>query len=493
MEEDHDLLDRVHGLSDLELAILLSLVTHEHCVIGTPETAVDSLVDELSLVGEPKSLSWRWRIALANIYTLQISQGIFGLRCVVVDCHANTTLEDFATSLLLPTVSSPAIIGGDAGGSSHNNGIVRHPNGSSAADYFHLCSTAPQLAQLSSLRTLRPVTGPLTASAASTSTSAASIAMTPAGAPLVANVVIAQNLNMAPEAVQIQALELLRTNRIFTTTAMQAAPRPFLLVAIVAAERGFRWDGGDSAAQGPTDEEGTAANTAPHMTAHLNDFFSMGHWHDPEYGYPNIEEREKYEGKERQGEDSTDSDSVVRQSESSRTRRRGSNGASVSSPGTATGFSDGPKPPPSFTDADIDRLATLSKTVRVDMEVLRYQLNVVAFLRMHRAVAVMGPTMSGLSCVSPRATKHLEKLARCLAPLHRLDYISPALVALATRKTYLHRIRTVPVGHSGSRQATVHERSMQWGSEKVAVEAILERISPEEVIDDVLGSVVPPV
>lgn len=54
MEDDRDLVDRVHDLSDLELAILLSLVSREHCVIGTPESAVDSLVDEVELVSETK-------------------------------------------------------------------------------------------------------------------------------------------------------------------------------------------------------------------------------------------------------------------------------------------------------------------------------------------------------------------------------------------------------------------------------------------------------
>lgn len=58
MEDDHDLVDRVHGLSDLELAILLSLVSREHCVIATPESAVDSLVDEIELVSESKETKW---------------------------------------------------------------------------------------------------------------------------------------------------------------------------------------------------------------------------------------------------------------------------------------------------------------------------------------------------------------------------------------------------------------------------------------------------
>ncbi|CAK7236654.1 hypothetical protein SEUCBS140593_009692 [Sporothrix eucalyptigena] len=388
-----DLVDRVHDLSDLELAILLCLVSHEHCVIGTPEDAVKELVDELGL--------------LSN------SSG----------------------------VRSP-----------------RSPAGNHAA-------------------------------LAIASSSATSSTATPVGAPLVANVVIAKNLNLAPEVVQIQALELMRTHRIFTATAMQAAPRPFLLVAIVAAERGFLWDGGACATKGSS-YDSKPVGKEPHMTAHLNDFFSIGHWHDPNDGFLNVEERvERDEGDGKREEDGSDSDSVVRRSESSRARRSSSERASRSSHGIISVR----EPLPHFSEDDIDQLSTLSKNVRVDMEVLRYQMNVVAFLRLHRAVAVMGPTTGGLSCISPNATKHFEKLAQCLAPLHRLDYVTPALVALAARKTYLHRIRTVKIGHRTSRPKTVHERSMQWGSEKAAVEALLEGISPEDVIDDVLGLVIPPV
>ena len=51
-KEDGDLVDRVHDLSDLELAVLLSLVSHGHCVIGTPENAIGKLVDELGLVSD---------------------------------------------------------------------------------------------------------------------------------------------------------------------------------------------------------------------------------------------------------------------------------------------------------------------------------------------------------------------------------------------------------------------------------------------------------
>ena len=49
--EDETLLAKVHDLSDVELALLLSLVAREHCIISTPDEAVDELVEELLLVG----------------------------------------------------------------------------------------------------------------------------------------------------------------------------------------------------------------------------------------------------------------------------------------------------------------------------------------------------------------------------------------------------------------------------------------------------------
>jgi len=67
-----------------------------------------------------------------------------------------------------------------------------------------------------------------------------------------------------------------------------------------------------------------------------------------------------------------------------------------------------------------------------------------------------------------------------LAPLHGLDYISPSMVALAARKIYAHRITiTTPE----------NERSMQWGSSLEAVKAVLEGVTVEDVIEEVLESV----
>lgn len=61
--------------------------------------------------------------------------------------------------------------------------------------------------------------------------------------------------------------------------------------------------------------------------------------------------------------------------------------------------------------------------------------------------------------------------------------MTPSLVALAARKIYPHRIViTTPED----------ERSMQYGSDLTAVTALLEGITPEAIMDEVLASVEAP-
>ena len=48
-----NLIDRIHGLCDLELAILLCLVAGEHCIVETDPDGLDDLEQELQLVGIP--------------------------------------------------------------------------------------------------------------------------------------------------------------------------------------------------------------------------------------------------------------------------------------------------------------------------------------------------------------------------------------------------------------------------------------------------------
>lgn len=45
-----ELVQRVEELDDLELALLLGVLAHEHCLIETEDEALDSLQQELQLV-----------------------------------------------------------------------------------------------------------------------------------------------------------------------------------------------------------------------------------------------------------------------------------------------------------------------------------------------------------------------------------------------------------------------------------------------------------
>ncbi|EQL01564.1 hypothetical protein OCS_02726 [Ophiocordyceps sinensis CO18] len=361
---DQGLLARVHDLTDLELALLLCLVSREHGLLSTPADALDDLVHELRLVAGKT----------------------FGLRCVVVDCTPETTLEQFAAALLYP----------------------QHAPGSASfqplfAESYFVSDPRPQ-----PWRSASPLTtGP---------------------SAHIANCVLAKNLDRAPRAVQIQALELLRTRRLFTRTSVQAAPKQFVFVPVLGAE--------------------TAGEA--HVTAHLNDFLSIAHWHHPEDGFVNLED-------------------VMEDEEAAKV-------ASTYSLVRSRNLADShvPSAAPLISEAEISQLAQLSQQVQVDVDVIRYQMNIVSFLRMHRAVAQGGP---------PPATNHFDKLMRCLAPMHKLDYVTPALVGLAARKVYLHRIRIT---------APENERSLQWGSRLGAVEAMLEHIGPEQVIQDVLHMVTAP-
>lgn len=343
----------------------------------------------------------------------------FGLNSVVVNCDANTTLDSFASALLGPSPrSAPA---GET------------PISSDRRESHSYFSSNPR-------RNRQSLSSPVVAS----------------GSLRIASVIVARNLDRAPVAVQIQALELLRTRRIFTRTSVQTAPRQFLFIPVLGAD-----SGGEA-----------------RLAGHLNDFLFVAHWHDPELGFVNVEEerREADDGSDAGADDDTASTGSVvkRASPGENTSVEALISFSVSL-GNSKEFRTTRGAYPLTLAQDIDHLARLSENVEVDIDVVRYQMNIVSFLRMHRAVA---------DGISPAATKHFELLTRCLAPLHKLDYVTPALVALAARKIYLHRIRIT---------APEKERSMQWGSKLQAVEAALAGAGPEDVIEDVLELVTAPV
>lgn len=48
--QDKHLVERVQRLTDIELAVLLSLVAGQHCIIETEEELIEALTEELQLV-----------------------------------------------------------------------------------------------------------------------------------------------------------------------------------------------------------------------------------------------------------------------------------------------------------------------------------------------------------------------------------------------------------------------------------------------------------
>lgn len=140
-------------------------------------------------------------------------------------------------------------------------------------------------------------------------------------------------------------------------------------------------------------------------------------------------------------------------------------------------YTDGELPKdftPSLTIIDIKGLRLDAERAYMTSEVAAYLHNIVLFMRMSRYVN---------RGVTATATKQLRTLAKALAPLHGLSFVPPSLVVLAAKKVYAHRLVL----------ATAEtERSLQWGSDPDAVRKLLEGVTVEDVIDDVLASVETP-
>lgn len=125
---------------------------------------------------------------------------------------------------------------------------------------------------------------------------------------------------------------------------------------------------------------------------------------------------------------------------------------------------------PTLRNADIMALREQARKVRMTGEVASYLHNIVLFMRTSRYVT---------SGVTATATKQLRTLSSALAPLHGLDYVPPSLVVLAARKIYPHRLVLA---------TSSTEKSLQWGSDPSAVRRLLENITIDDVIEDVLAS-----
>ncbi|KAG8631814.1 hypothetical protein KVT40_000954 [Elsinoe batatas] len=241
----------------------------------------------------------------------------------------------------------------------------------------------------------------------------------------VADVVVAKNLNHADYFVQIQAIELIRTGRMYTHTAMHSTGKIFLLIAV------------------------NQHDPAVPMSRHLNDLFAIAHHHSNSgNNFDSMSYRSKATS------DSASLRSVL------------SGDPSRSCPGSIKSIALSPD--------TMVAIRSVSTKVTMTAEVSAYLQNIVVAMRLHRYVA------GGISAL---ATRHLRMVARSLAVLHGLEYVTPAIVGLAVRKVYLHRLVLAD-------EQT--ERSLRWGSDADAVKDIMKGVTVEGAIETVLASVQSP-
>ncbi|PGH27680.1 hypothetical protein AJ80_00695 [Polytolypa hystricis UAMH7299] len=373
------LFDRIEDLSDLEIAILLCLVAKEHCIIDTQRDVLDDLETELRLV----------------------ATNIFGLSHAVLNCSRETSLEDFSNSIL-----------------SHDTERVDYDRLSS----FGASAFSPDRYTGSISRSSRRF------SEKSRDKASLRRRSNYLDERKVVNIIIAKNFDHAPEEVQLQALDLMRTRRIFSRTSVHTTPKTFLFIPLVAS-----------------DPRGLSSL----LNKHLNDHMFVSYHHDPRDGFPNLEDDSGW-----LSDDQGSMSSVIRK--------------------PILSF---PKPNDQsvlINEDHINTLRQLSENVTLSADVNSYLHNLIVFLRLNRAVA---------GGISATATSHFHQLVRCLAPLQQVDYVFPSLVAVAARKIYRHRIIVAN---------PENDRSLLYGSTLMAVEAILAGATAEGVIEDVIAEVEAP-
>ena len=170
-----DFVDNIPSLSDLELAVLLSLIAEQHCLAYTEDDLVDALASELAL----------------------IVRKTFRLTYVVLESEDLQSAERFGDAIL-----------------------DEHHNFASESD---LDNDSDAVAGIHSR-----VQG------VSFGKGSRSLAEPNLDSRLVVNVVIAKDFNTASDAVQIQVLELIRRRRIFSRTTVHPAPKTFLFLPLVS-------------------------------------------------------------------------------------------------------------------------------------------------------------------------------------------------------------------------------------------------------------------
>lgn len=170
--EVQNLLDNIQELTDLELAILLSLVAQSHCLMIAEDNLINDLASEISLIVSER----------------------FGLSCAVLEPDDFSSAERFGEASL-------------------NNKGTQFP-----------ADDDPRPG------TLRARLNDLEIRAAPRSSRDDSALDNR----MIKNVIIAKGFNLADEYVQVQAVEIINNKRFISRTTVHTAPKVFLFIPIMA-------------------------------------------------------------------------------------------------------------------------------------------------------------------------------------------------------------------------------------------------------------------
>lgn len=169
---DDQLQNKLRQLGDLDLAILVSLTSGQHCIFSSAPPSTGSLRNELRLT----------------------CTETFGLQAAVIDCSSTTTVDHFSEALLVDMADD------------FEDAVERRDDPVELSWAPHRGHSPARFGSLGNTLDDRRI----------------------------ADVVIAHRLDRAGTNVQVQTLELLRTKRIFTRTSMHVAPKDFLFVVVLS-------------------------------------------------------------------------------------------------------------------------------------------------------------------------------------------------------------------------------------------------------------------
>ncbi|KAL4889636.1 hypothetical protein BDV59DRAFT_116291 [Aspergillus ambiguus] len=234
----------------------------------------------------------------------------------------------------------------------------------------------------------------------------------------IVNVVIAKNFSHADENLQLHMLELMRTKKLSTQETTLQAPENFIFLPLTVR---------------------SAGDDSPKLNPHLNDHLLISHFHDTHDDYVYLEDSNDWLS------DQASVSSVVRKSDMSLKKGH-----------------------PFIDRTLLDELRQASESVTAGAELLRYQQDIVVFLRLSRAVS---------GGITTRSNVHFKQLSKLLAALHGIDYLTPSIVALAAKKVFRHRIVVATPDD---------DRSLQYGSDPAAVAKALSYATPDTILDSVL-------